>query len=59
VVLTHVDEDELFAAVLLGFDLVDGEFPNARLGVIDKLQELGGVLMGHGARSTPKTARRG
>src|SRR5207302_549111 len=44
---TDVDQVELFAAIKLRFDLVYGQLTNARLRILNDLQETRGMLLCH------------
>jgi hypothetical protein len=39
VVFADIDQVELLAAVLPGFDLIDSQLSDARLGVLDQLEK--------------------
>src|SRR5713226_9024282 len=46
-VFADVDKNEFLAAIKPGFDLVDGGFADALLGVVDNLQKARWMLMSH------------
>src|SRR5580704_1083045 len=45
----HVDQHKLLLAVQLRLDLIDRNFVNPFLGILDNLQKTSGVLMSHGS----------